>query len=121
MKLVQLISTVKPTQTFPYNLQTTISKCVDTIQSEKRCRLLSVDPDEGEVRVLYGAKKNTNLKLYRWLWGGNNLCLIRFSFTESDDGNTSVTAAISREDGSQTFFDFGGYYEKFIKRLYAKI
>lgn len=106
MKIITHISNVKPSQTFSYNQQTTISKCVDAIQSEKWYKLLNVEPDEGEVRALYGVPSTL---------------LIRFSFKELADGNTSVTATMSYADGKQTFFDFFGLYEKIVKKIYSKM
>lgn len=114
--MAKFISEVHPSQTFPYGQKETIKKCVNLINSEKKLTLMDVDPNEGEVRVVYR-------QIGRWLdvlTGTDNAVLIRFSFDEID-GNTTISASVSKENGVQDFYDGFGAIEKFIKKIYSQI
>ncbi len=111
---MKLISKVRPSRTFAYDMQEAIKRCVAALKSDNSVTIQSVDPEEGEVRCVW------NLKLNK-LMGGEGM-LVRYSFVEASPGVTVVTAAAGWESGGgRDFLDIGGMYEKIMCKPFEKM
>ena len=85
-----------------------------SLQTDSHYSIVSVDPEDGEIRCIW------NLKLSKLL--GDPGVLIRYSFIEKTPGVTVVTASVSRADGSGVdFLDIGGKYEKVMCMPFDKM
>ncbi len=109
---MKLISKVRPSRTFAYDMQEAIKKCVAALKSDSNVSIQSIDPEEGEIRCVW------NMKINKFL--GAEGMLVRYSFVEKAPGVTVVTAAAGFEAGGD-FLDFGGIGEKIMNKPFDKM
>lgn len=113
---MKFISDIKPSAMLNCCVSEAMDKVMEALSSDNKITKLKRDNDNQEIRGIWNLKLNKIIGL-----GSANGLLIRYSFVESEAGNTMVTATCSRENGKQDFFDIGGVYEKIMRKPFDTI
>lgn len=110
---MKLISEIKPSIMLNCSISEAMDKIMNAISSDEQVNNLSRDDANQEIRGVWNLKSNK-------AFGGEGM-LVRYSFVESEAGNTVVTATGYRENGKQDFIEIFGMYEKIMRRPFEKL